>query len=73
MSLSKSKCWYSKNCLDFLKHAVPLVIFVSLHPRWPRPDIFVLNLAKCQCKFGINVAKSKLIVKVLSRVSIGEI
>jgi hypothetical protein len=24
MSLSKSKCWYSKNCLYFLKHAVPL-------------------------------------------------
>ncbi len=24
MSLSKSKCWYSNNCLHFLKHAVPL-------------------------------------------------
>jgi len=23
MSLSKSKCWYSNNCLQFLKHAVP--------------------------------------------------
>ncbi len=24
MSLSKSKCWYSNNCLHFLKCAVPL-------------------------------------------------
>ncbi len=24
MSLSKSKCWYSYECLHFLKHAVPL-------------------------------------------------
>ncbi len=24
MSLSKSKCWYSTNCLHFLKHADPL-------------------------------------------------
>ncbi len=24
MSLSKSKCWYSNNCLYFLKHTVPL-------------------------------------------------
>jgi hypothetical protein len=24
MSLSKSKCWYSNYCLQFLKHAVPL-------------------------------------------------
>ncbi len=24
MSLSKSKCWYSNNCLQFLKRAVPL-------------------------------------------------
>jgi hypothetical protein len=24
MSLSKSKCWYSRNCLHFLKRAVPL-------------------------------------------------
>ncbi len=24
MSLSKSKCWYSYNCLHFLKRAVPL-------------------------------------------------
>ncbi len=23
MSLSNSKCWYSNNCLHFLKHAVP--------------------------------------------------
>ncbi len=26
MSLSKTKCWYSNNCLNFLKHAVPLQI-----------------------------------------------
>ena len=26
MSLSKSKWWYSNNCLHFLKHAVPLKI-----------------------------------------------
>ncbi len=25
MSLSKSKCWYSNNCLQFLKRAVPLI------------------------------------------------
>jgi hypothetical protein len=26
MYLSKSKCWYSNNCLHFLKHAVPFII-----------------------------------------------
>jgi hypothetical protein len=26
MSLSKSKCWHSNNCLHFLKHAVPLIV-----------------------------------------------
>jgi hypothetical protein len=25
MSLSKSKCWYSNNCLHFLKHSVQLI------------------------------------------------
>ncbi len=25
MSLSKSKCWYTNNCLHFLKRAVPLI------------------------------------------------
>ena len=25
MSLRKSKCWYSDNCLHFYKHAVPFV------------------------------------------------
>ncbi len=29
MSLSKSKCWYSDNCLHFLKCAVPLVALVG--------------------------------------------
>jgi hypothetical protein len=33
MSLSKSKCWYSNNCLYFLKQAVPLYnnLFYLLH------------------------------------------
>ncbi len=26
MSLSKSKCWYSNNCLHFVKCAVPLTV-----------------------------------------------
>ncbi len=26
MSLSKSKCWYSNNCLHFLRHAVRLLL-----------------------------------------------
>jgi hypothetical protein len=32
--LSKSKCWYSNNCLHFLKRTVPLVLvlFVLHHP-----------------------------------------
>ena len=30
MSLSKSKCWYSKNCLHFLKHAVPLLLSLNV-------------------------------------------
>jgi hypothetical protein len=29
MSLNKSKCWYSNNCLHFLKCAVPLAFFCS--------------------------------------------
>ncbi len=29
MSLSKSKCWYSNNCLHFLKCAVPFVTLAS--------------------------------------------
>ncbi len=27
MSLSMNKCWYSNNCLHFLKRAIPLPIF----------------------------------------------
>ena len=41
MSLSKSKCWYSNNCLHFLKGAVPLkrcILFLNeaaaLGPTW---------------------------------------
>ncbi len=30
MSLSKSKCWYSSNCLHFKKCAVPLVTVSAL-------------------------------------------
>jgi hypothetical protein len=30
VSLSKSKCWYSNNCLHFLKRAVPLAIVASM-------------------------------------------
>jgi hypothetical protein len=26
MSLSKSKCWYSNNCLHFIKRGVPLLL-----------------------------------------------
>ncbi len=33
MSLSNSKCWYSNNCLHFLKCAVPL-LFISLFRRY---------------------------------------
>jgi hypothetical protein len=29
MSLSKSKCWCSNNCLQFFKHAVPFGQFVN--------------------------------------------
>jgi hypothetical protein len=34
VSLSKSKCWYSNNCLHFLKCAVPLasLTLLRLHP-----------------------------------------
>ncbi len=32
MSLSKSKYWYSKNCLHFLKQAVPLVQWKPEYP-----------------------------------------
>ncbi len=30
MSLSKRKCWYSSNCLPFLKCAVPLSCIVNV-------------------------------------------
>jgi len=30
MSLSKSKCWFSNNCLHFLKCAVPLWILAQV-------------------------------------------
>jgi hypothetical protein len=30
MSLCKGKCWYSNNCLQFLKHAVPLVLAIDI-------------------------------------------
>jgi hypothetical protein len=29
MFLSKSKCWYSNNCLAFLKCAVPLILYIQ--------------------------------------------
>ncbi len=31
MSLSKSKCWYSNNCLHFLMCSVPLVVSLVKH------------------------------------------
>ncbi len=34
MYLSKSKCWYSNNCLHFLKCAVPLKLIYLL---WLKP------------------------------------
>ncbi len=30
MSLSKSKCWYSNSCLQFLKRGVPLVLVIDI-------------------------------------------
>ena len=34
MSLSKSKCWYSNNCLHFLKCAVPFCSCLRLEQAW---------------------------------------
>jgi hypothetical protein len=40
MSLSKSKCWYSNNCVHFLNHAVPLYLYscwnIVVQQAWPR-------------------------------------
>ncbi len=30
MSLSKSKRWYTNNCLHFLKRAVPFIFFIVI-------------------------------------------
>ncbi len=35
MSLSKSKCWYSNNCLHLLNHAVALEIYGSIDSCFP--------------------------------------
>jgi hypothetical protein len=35
MSLSKSKCWYSNDCLHFLKCAVPLITFDRIFKNLP--------------------------------------
>jgi hypothetical protein len=38
MSLSKSKCWYSNNCLHFVKRTVPLVGYYSASNSIKNPD-----------------------------------
>ncbi len=52
MSQSKSKCWYSNNCLQFLKCAVPL----DLYHRYRKAKIDCLSLFMCplieQLKIG---------------------
>ncbi len=42
MSLSKSKCWYSNNCLHFLKRAVSLILNFSNLVHLSLPATFTL-------------------------------
>ncbi len=47
MSLSKSKCWYSNNCLHFLKRSVPL----QWSPAWGS----TLDGSSLTCKYQVRV------------------
>ncbi len=47
MSVSKSKCWYSNNCLHFLKSIIPLKAAYSHHSnsnKFPEAAFFAKNL-----------------------------
>jgi hypothetical protein len=50
MSLSKSKYWYSNNCLHSLKHSVPLYVdaTVEISQEWPMG-----GKAKSRCCLGM--------------------
>ncbi len=49
MSLSKSKSWYSNNCLQFLEHTVPLYDSVHIYK-------FVFNIVY----YGLSVSTFSL-------------
>jgi hypothetical protein len=53
MSLSKSKCWYSNNCLHFVKRAVPLVTVAGIFCQWKcvkTPNGQILSLSNAHNK-----------------------
>ncbi len=58
MSLNKRKCWYSNNCLHFLKPALPLSRHSHRHePNRPNRIMIFNNTTKAQLHFFRNIAK----------------
>ncbi len=54
MSLSESKCWYSNNCLHFLKRAFPLTNDPKFEGFDPAFAGMWINFGKGEKKFGIT-------------------
>jgi hypothetical protein len=64
MSLSRSKCWYSNDCLHFLKHAVPFEPIDGSTEKVNKINSEEKNIGSRHCvKHVINIIVSNLYVK----------
>jgi hypothetical protein len=70
MSLSKCKCWYSNNCLHFLKRPLPLLLngqdfkneWINFHQKVVMASIqkFKVNSIKTYCKLSRIFQQNKM-------------
>jgi hypothetical protein len=67
MSLSKSKCWYSNNCLHFLKRTVPFrshfVAYVELRCSTNSPQASEIGLLNM---FTSDLSSTQSVTKIIS-------
>jgi hypothetical protein len=65
MSLSQSKCWYSRNCLHFLKCTVPLCVINVL--TWEIHSLAEKQPEKVQTLTAPSVTKDKRVYNIATR------
>jgi hypothetical protein len=65
MSLSKSKCWYSNNCVHFSKRAVPLASVLSENNHKHYHNLKSVNPRSIKTVFAINYCVFSYVLKGL--------